>query len=99
MLTPKQKKQVRYLISQNPSVEYQEQLENEDFAIKEIQKISEKLSERLKQKLESLKLVEDRIILHKNELQDSMNKLLQQEDDVKKQKEKLQKEINDLSSK
>lgn len=99
MLTPKQKKQVRYLISQNPSVEYQEQLENEEFALKEIAQLSEKISDRLKQKLDGFKLIEDRIALHKWELADSMNKLLQQEADVKTQQNKLQKEIDDLKSK
>lgn len=99
MLTPKQKKQVRYLISKNPSVEYQEQLESEEFALKEISQAADKMAERLKERLDGLKLVQDRIILHKNEIADSMNRLLQQESDLKKQQDKLQKEIDDLKSK
>ena len=99
MLTPKQKKQVRQLINKNPSVEYQEQLEDEQFALKEIKKFAERELIILKRQLEIVSLTEERLDLQKLEARQALNKLEDQHKDLQKEKDKLQKQIENLSDK
>lgn len=99
MLTPKQKKQVRQLINKNPSVEYQEQLEDIQFALREIKKFAEREAIVLRRQLEIVSLSEERLELQKQEARQALEKLEDQHKDLKKEKEKLQKQIENLSDK
>lgn len=99
MLTPKQKKQVRQLINKNPSVEYQEQLEDIQFALREIKKFAERETIVLKRQLNVLSMSEERLELQKQEARQALEKLEDQHKDLKKEKEKLQKQIENLSDK
>lgn len=99
MLTPKQKKQIRQIINKNPSVEYQEQLEDEQFALKEIKKFAERELIILKRQLEIVSLTEERLDLQKLEARQALNKLEDQHKDLQKEKDKLQKQIENLSDK
>lgn len=99
MLTPKQKKQIRQIINKNPSVEYQEQLEDEQFALKEIKKFAERELIILKRQLEIVSLTEERLDLQKLEARQALNKLEDQHKDLQKEKDNLQKQIENLSDK
>lgn len=97
MLTPKQKKQLRVLINKNPSVEYQEQLDNEAFAIKEIKRFAEREKIILQRQIGaanlSLKLL-DQQKLENNKQKQSIE---DQEKQLQKQKEQLLKQLEVLS--
>lgn len=97
MLTQKQKEIKRLLISQNPGVEYQEQLENEQFAIAEIKRFSERECIILQRQVDACDLSLRILAIQKQEKEDEKAAIEEQEQQVINQKEELLNKIESLS--
>ena len=100
MLTPKQKKQLRILISKNPDVEYQEKLDDsEQFALKEIKKFCERESIILKRQVEALQVSLKILDGELQQKEDEGLAIKNQQEQVSQQIKQLLKQLELLSDK
>lgn len=99
MLTPKQKKQLRVLINKNPDVDYQEKLDDEQYALKELKKFCEREIVVLKRQIDTADLSLKILSEEQKKLAEEESKLKNQEQQLEKQKQQLLKQIELLSEK